>query len=407
MDIQDFFNKLIRMIVSLLVGVGLVSGPSGAPSPVPQTAVSTRNPAPKSTILPNPAPTAYPTFTLPAPTPTITPTQAPPSMRPQPGSICDYNPKVQALINDLDQDAWVNWIELLSGEKPVQINGETYSILTRYSESMFSGEPNARAYEFVLEQLRQWGYQDNLVLFEQEYQPWGSESTSTWKNIIVLIPGKDPALSQQQVLLTAHLDSTSQGSPEARAPGADDNGSGVATLLEAARVLRGFDFKHTIKIVFFTGEEQGLIGSGFYVSDYQHEMEDILGVFNLDMFGYDSDNDRCFEIHVGRLPESNLVGGCLADIVEEYALDLKYDYLVESAIAASDHASFWDQGVGAIEVLENFNTDELTGGCDERDFNPHYHTEQDLIEHMNLDTGHAIARAAIAALARLAEPIGD
>jgi leucyl aminopeptidase len=113
---------------------------------------------------------------------------------------------------------------------------------------MFSEYPNARAYEFVLEQLRQWGYQDDLDLFEQAYQPFAPESKSTWKNIIVLIPGKDPDLAYEQILLTAHLDSISMGRPEERSPRADDNGSGIATLLEAARIFRGLEFKYTIKI---------------------------------------------------------------------------------------------------------------------------------------------------------------
>ena len=147
-------------------------------------------------------------------------------------------------------------------------------------------------------------------------------------------------------------------------------------------------------------------GSRAYVSQYAHELQDIVGVFNLDMFGYDADNDHCFEIHVGWTPASNLIGGCLADTVEAYDLGLNFEYIVKDAITASDHATFWNEGVGAIEILENFRTDEFENGCGERDVNPHYHTENDLIAYMNLETGHAIAKAAIAAAARMAEPNG-
>jgi hypothetical protein len=93
--------------------------------------------------------------------------------------------------------------------------------------------------------------------------------------------------------------------------------------------------------------------------------------------------------------------------VESYDFNLRFEYLVQDATGASDHATFWHEGVGAIEVLENFRTDELENGCGEADVNPHYHTENDLIEYMNLDTGHAIAKAAIAAVARMAEIFGD
>lgn len=402
MDWQDLYKKLIQIILTLLMGIGLISGPSAMPSAIPGSSATT---APTETLTPRPSPSPSPT---PTPIPVMpTPTRNPQSQRPEPGSVCSYDPRVAGLLGELDQADWAHWIELLSGEKPVELNGETYRILTRYSKSMFTGNPKARAYEFVLEQLRLWGYQDGIDLFEQEYRPIVPEPDSTWKNIIILIPGRDSELSQEQVLLTAHLDSISIGNPEERAPGADDNGSGVATLLEAARVFREVEFKRTIKIVFFTGEELGLWGSRAYTSRYAHELDNILGVINLDMFGYDSDNDRCFEIHVGWMPESNFVGGCLADVIEGYGVELKFDYLVKDAIGASDHASFWDQGVGAIEVLENFGDEGTPNGCGERDFNPYYHTDKDLIEHMNLDTAHAIAKAAIGAAARLAEPIGD
>ena len=333
---------------------------------------------------------------------TATPTHDPQFLRPDPGSICGYDPAIEELIASLQQSDWASWIEVLSGEKPAQMNGETYTIQTRYSESLFDGTPHARAYEFVINQLREWGYEDNIDLLEQRFKPSTDIPTSTWKNIIVVIPGSDPDLANEEILLTAHLDSTSTGNPESNAPGADDNGSGVATLLEAARIFRGKTFKHTIKIIFFTGEEQGLHGSRAYVSRYKQDLKKVIGVFNLDMFGYDADNDRCFEIHVGWMKASNKIGGCLADIIEEYQLDLKFDYLVDQARGSSDHVSFWMEGVGAIEVLENFDTHGYEDGCGESDINPNYHTEQDRIEAMNLDAAHTIAKSAIGAVARLA-----
>ena len=205
--------------------------------------------------------------------------------------------------------------------------------------------------------------------------------------------------------MTAHLDSISSGDPKVRAPGADDNGSGVATLIEAARMFNGMKFKRTIKIIFFTGEETGLHGSRAYINDYRQELNDVVGVFNLDMFGYDANNDRCFEMHVGWLKSSNVIGGCLADTIEAYDIDLNFEYLIREARGSSDHVSFWNEGIGAVEVLENFDTHHFVDGCGQSDINPFYHTENDLLKAMNTDTGHAIAKAAIAAVARLAEPV--
>ncbi len=399
-------QRIIGTIIAILIGIWLIGQPVFDPQINSQISsspiLSTNKPSEQAV---EKELTALPPAAAPEPTHSQTVTELtrnPQSLRPEPGTVCGFDPAIVKLMSAFPQEQWLDWIEILSGEEPVTINGETFTILTRYSESMFNGDPDARAYEFMISQLRQWGYVDNVTLFEQEFTPSIGEETSIWKNIIVVIPGSDPELRHEQVLLTAHLDSTSKANPEERAPGADDNGSGVATLLEAARVFRDHTFRRTIKIVFFTGEEQGLHGSQAYVNEYRDDLGDILGIFNTDMFGYDGDNDRCFEIHVGRLEDSNQVGGCLADIAEWYALDLKFDYLVSEAIGASDHSTFWNAGVGAIEVLENFNTHGFQGGCSSADKNPNYHSEMDLIKTMNIDTSHSIAKAVIAAVASFA-----
>jgi Peptidase family M28 len=73
--------------------------------------------------------------------------------------------------------------------------------------------------------------------------------------------------ARKAVVVTAHLDSINlQGGPTANAPGADDNGSGSAGLLEMARVLRDHRSKHDLRFILFGGEEEGLFGSKHYVA---------------------------------------------------------------------------------------------------------------------------------------------
>jgi leucyl aminopeptidase len=386
---------LIGLALALVIALGLLAQPVLLPwitslkaSPVVPTATATAS-----------LDTAEPPPTAASPELTTAPTAQP---------ICFYDPQVAEMIDELDQASWLNWIRLLSGEEPVEMNGETYTIETRFVVNLFNGDPDARAFEFVADQLRAWGYEDDVTLFEEAYTPELDDGTETeWKNLVAVIPGTDPAWANQEILLTAHLDSITGEDPTEIAPGADDNATGVATLLEAARVFKDHDFKRTIKIVFFTGEELGLHGSRAYVAQHQSDLNQIAGVINLDMFGYDADNDRCFEIHAGLLNESNLVGGCLVDLLEAYDLNLKFDYLTDTAITASDHSSFWREGVGAIEILENFSTHDFEDGCSGTDRNPNYHTEEDLISAINPDTSHAIARAAILTTATLAEPAGN
>jgi len=177
-------------------------------------------------------------------------------------------------------------------------------------------------------------------------------------------------------------------------------------LMEAARLFRFYRFDRTIKIIFFSGEEQGLLGSEAYVDDFPAEMDNIIGVVNLDMFGYDADNDRCFELHVGTRADSNQVGTCFTDVIDNYALDLSYDYVTSGAIPYSDHASFWYAQVGAIEVLEN-SFYHSQGGCGGIvDENRYYHTVNDRITHMNMPVTLAIAQGGIGTTASLAGTLG-
>jgi Zn-dependent M28 family amino/carboxypeptidase len=83
-------------------------------------------------------------------------------------------------------------------------------------------------------------------------------------NILGEIPGSDPALKDEVVMIGAHFDSWHMGT------GATDNGAGSATMLEAMRILRALDLKprRTIRIGLWTGEEQGLIGSRQYVAKH-------------------------------------------------------------------------------------------------------------------------------------------
>ena len=95
------------------------------------------------------------------------------------------------------------------------------------------------------------------------------------RNVIADLVGRDPS---EMVLLTAHFDSWDP------AQGANDNGGEVATILEAARILRALKIqpRHTIRFVFFSGEEQSDLGSRAYVAQHKRELDKIRAVFNTD-----------------------------------------------------------------------------------------------------------------------------
>ena len=353
--------------------------------------------------------------------------------------VCPPDTSISTILTDINQNSITKWIRDFSGADSVIISGTPRLIKTRYSSKLFSSDVNALAYVYLQQELLNLGYEQGTTLNDHVYTTPYLQSrleildnisgnsdvititrndtelnanlffdeiqqVGTWKNKVVTLPGHGPN-ADEIVLMTAHMDSTSNQATTL-APGAEDNASGISALMEAARLFRFYKFDRTIKIIFFTGEEQGLWGSEAYVEDHPAEMDHIVGVVNLDMFGYDSDNDRCFELHVGTRNDSNVVGNCFTDVISNYELDLNYDYLTSGAIRASDHASFWDANVGAIEVLENYTNNNLPGGCVGQDRNPYYHTTNDKIDYMNLPVTLAIAQAGIGTTASLADPMG-
>jgi bacterial leucyl aminopeptidase len=107
-------------------------------------------------------------------------------------------------------------------------------------------------------------------------------------SIIAKIPGTTSDL----VIVGAHYDSTG-GSSTARGPGADDDGSGVVTILESLRVLANAKYKpkNTIEFHFYAGEEGGLLGSAAIFANYKSTAKNVLAFVNQDMTGY-SPNGR-------------------------------------------------------------------------------------------------------------------
>jgi Zn-dependent M28 family amino/carboxypeptidase len=105
----------------------------------------------------------------------------------------------------------------------------------------------------------------------------------TWPNVVAEIRGRK--LPGEIIMPIAHIDSISD-SPQKMAPGADDNGSGVAVILEMARVLKETPMERTVMFGIFTNEEPGSVGSKAYARQASKDGLDIKSVINLDILGY-------------------------------------------------------------------------------------------------------------------------
>lgn len=149
---------------------------------------------------------------------------------------------------------------------------DTIDVLTRFPERTSHAGQQA-ALEYLESRLTEQGVEHVL----QSY----SWSGNTWANVEVTIPGGD--LASQIYAAGGHYDSMSEWG---NAPGADDNGSGVAALVEVARVMSGCSFRRTVKLVFFSNEEPGTIGSTFYATQASGRGDDIRAFIALDSIGY-------------------------------------------------------------------------------------------------------------------------
>jgi hypothetical protein len=166
------------------------------------------------------------------------------------------------------------------------------------------------------------------------------------------------------VVCGAHYDATSSHAPNI-APGADDNASGVAGILEIARILSQYEFKRSIIYCAFSAEEHGLIGSQNYVQECLSKEMNIVGYFNLDMTGYlTPENEISTILHYQKTAQP------LAD----YYMNICNVYFPELSIETaqydqgSDGYSFNKVGYMGIWTMEN-----------NKEFNPYYHTPNDII----------------------------
>jgi len=113
-------------------------------------------------------------------------------------------------------------------------------------------------------------------------------------NVVAEIPGSDPKLRKEFIVLGAHMDHLglgerhSLGGAEGRGqvhPGADDNASGTALVMELARALKAAKPRRSILLLHFGGEEEGLLGSSYWIQHPTHPLESVKFMFNFDMVG--------------------------------------------------------------------------------------------------------------------------
>lgn len=204
----------------------------------------------------------------------------------------------------------------------------------------------------------------------------------------------DPLDGREVILVGAHLDTTSEN-PAVSAPGANDNGSGIAAMLEALRILSGQSFTRQIVAVGFTGEEQGLIGSARCAAVATQQRWPVELMVNLDMLGYRPPNPAAplfIEYDQGNAtPANNAAAGAYGQMAVALAGQHTSLATVQTDIWDSDYMPFEAAGVPCIGLYD--------GGAS----GPPYHTSGDVPDLMDFGRLEQATRLLVAIMATAAE----
>ncbi len=144
-------------------------------------------------------------------------------------------------------------------------------------------EDAAKAAAYIVRQFEEIGVEP---FFEGGfYQPFEKYGTTTYKNIVGIIPGNDPVLKDEYIIIGAHYDHLGVKNGQVY-NGADDNASGTATIIEMARILKGrqSQLKRSVIVVAFDAEEKGLWGSNYLAE--QLDLSKIKLMMSIDMVGW-------------------------------------------------------------------------------------------------------------------------
>lgn len=236
-------------------------------------------------------------------------------------------------------------------------------------------------------------------MVSHEFSAWGG----IYENVIATTPHNMDS-SAAPLILAAHYD-TVIGSP-----GADDNASALAVLLDVARQFVNMRLKRPVRFIAFCFEEENFLGSRAYAAHLTSTQQSILGAIVLECVGYTRDEEGSQKIPPGVPVTVPTVGNFLAVIGNQgsYALTMVVEQAMKSRIPVvplvvpgngellpdtrrSDHTSFWEQGFPAVMLTDTANFR-----------NPNYHQPTDTIETLNLDFMAQVADGVAAAVMELA-----
>lgn len=290
----------------------------------------------------------------------------------------DNDPQITPAVDPVSLAPLVSQTELTASISGLEGLGTRYTI----------GQGDERARDWLVNKLTEMGLMAELDPFQAVGE--------TANNIIVKMPGTvEPNVVY---IYSAHYDSTSNAAATS-APGADDNASGVAAVLEAARLMKGHSFKYSVWFVFTAAEEQGSLGSKHMAAWLKAQGVDVRGVIAPDMIGYWPAGEADQMDILGDSASAMLVEH-MANVATQLGVGFK-KHIDHTFCYGDDHTSFQEAGFPSIAPMDcveahNLPTDEDT---------PHYHRMTDTMSTLHMGFTTKVAGVITVTLAELAEPV--
>lgn len=308
------------------------------------------------------------------------------------GSIVLYTPSFEELysytklVEGVSNGSFMYWLD--SNEQPFTLTPNLRAsmiVSMKGVEKLFTKQK--MKWQEIVDKIDSGA--DTLPGFEMDMTAT-IESKSKHKNIVShnvvgILPGSDPKLKNEYLVLTAHLDhvgrheTTLVGDDEIF-NGAMDNAVGVASVLEVANILSRSPPKRSIIFVALTAEEKGLVGSDYFAHNPTVPIESIAANINLDMPILNYEFTDLIVYGVERTTMETIIQGA----AKKYNLTLTPDPTPEhGSFTRSDQYSFVKQGIPSVYL----QLGHANGGkaAQEEFVSQHYHTQSDEIEWINFD----------------------
>lgn len=268
------------------------------------------------------------------------------------------------------------------------INQVNESLVSSYLEGLVSFGPRVpgsencdEAAEYIYHEFEILG----LDVYYDHFQFFLNNKTKILrfktKNVVATLEGNDP-LSDAIYILCAHYDTVSCS------PGANDDGSGIATMLTVANFMSKYSFNHTVRFIAFSGHELGAYGSHNYVKRAYERNENIVGAIMLDMIGNTTKAGNVLQMSTTYRTE--WISTFIQDISETYwdYVNIKVEQIPN---LGGDSQSFLDYGYDAVTFIQP--------NC----WEPPSHRPEDDLEHIVYPFLVNVTKLILAATVELAE----